>query len=146
MKTVYFSSDKGEHNDDLFEIVKNAAVHAFAPFAEKCVRRRLTAQLGYGYYVCLTNDEDMLVADYDDITKREDWARQQCCQVGIIVINPEKGGTIEYYHHDTGVIFEACRANYDVERTDRDKELELAFIKCLREAFANSKRYCILNS
>lgn len=139
---VFFSCIEGKHDKELFEVIKNAAIRAFAPFAGKSIRRRLTVTLGSGYMVCLSNDKDRLITSLADITD-EDSIYRRWSQLGIIEISPVNDGIITYSDHYSGVSFEACRSNGGIDWTDRDNSLELEFIKCLKEAFTVSKKYCI---
>lgn len=142
---LFISCTEGKYDKELFEIIKNAAIRAFAPFVSKNIYRRLTVTLGSGYMVCLSNDEERLIANLADISDYEAWARNWWCQVGIIEISPEKDGVIVCSHHHSGISFEARRSNAGIDRTDRDKDLELEFKKRLKEAFASSKKYCLVN-
>lgn len=145
MGDIYARCEIGQHDQNLFEIVKRAAIHAFGPFADKNIHRRLTITFGDGHFICLSSNDDDLIEKYADVEahSNHDYGFWTIIDVAKIVFEEEGEGMISYHRLTTGISVEACRANNDVDWVDRDSALRESFERCLRENIACSNEYCM---
>ena len=142
MGNIYTKCVPGTKDEELFRIVKRAAIHAFGPFADKAARHRLIIAFGGEHFICLSNNKDDLLNKFDDIADRSSYYYRLWSQIDVARITTGDGeGIIKYYQ--TRITFEARRANDDIEQFDRDEALRKSFEECLKECISSSDNYCM---